>query len=176
MIDAMKIIRNGNQKQRKAFEAIDRLGILREFSSYTPLLCGTIPLDIDHEQSDLDMVLEAENLEELANQLKETYSQFESFTQKRIVARGREVLVTNFFYEGFEFELFAQNQVAHEQYGYLHMVIEYRILQVRPEWKDTIKELKQQGTKTEPAFCEMLGLDGDPYEKLILYGKEKGYI
>jgi len=176
MIDAMALIKNGNKKQREAYEAIQSLGILHDFSSYTPLLCGTIPLDIDHDQSDLDMVLRAEDLTELARELKEKYGEYEAFSQKRVAARGNEVLVTNFFFQGFEFELYAQNERTEEQYGYLHMVVEYKVLKDHPEWKQLIREKKKKGTKTEPAFCEMLELEGDPYEELIQYGRKKAYI
>ncbi|UOQ95598.1 DUF4269 domain-containing protein [Halobacillus shinanisalinarum] len=37
-------------------------------------------------------------------------------------------------------------------------------------------ELKKQRYKTEPAFCELLGISGDHYEDLVQYGIEEGII
>ena len=42
--------------------------------------------------------------------------------------------------------------------------------------KEEIVSLKKQGYKTEPAFCKVLGLKGDPYHSLIQYGKVKRFI
>lgn len=56
------------------------------------------------------------------------------------------------------------------------MLIEYQLMQEYPMLKESVIELKQQGIKTEPAFCEILGLEGDPYEKLLEFGIEKGII
>ncbi|WP_440897324.1 DUF4269 domain-containing protein [Amphibacillus sp. Q70] len=176
MIDAMNMIKNGNKKQKSAYKVMKNLNILQQFSAAKPLLCGTIPLAIDHEKSDLDIVLEAENLDELASNLKEAYGHFEKFTQKRIIVRNQDVRLTHFFFAGFEFELFAQNRPTKEQNGYLYMVIEYHILQNKPEWKKIIRQMKKDGLKTEPAFSVLLKLNGDPYEALIKYGKEKQYI
>ena len=140
------------------------------------MLCGKIPLGIDYEQSDLDIVLDTDHLDSLALKLKTTYGQYSEFSQKKTKIRGREVLMTIFFFEDFEFELFAQAQNTKEQYGYLHMIIEYYLLQENPEWKKCIRQMKQNGLKTESAFCLLLDLKGDPYDELIKYGKVKKYI
>ncbi|MFD0616551.1 DUF4269 domain-containing protein [Paenibacillus sp. GCM10027629] len=48
------------------------------------------------------------------------------------------------------------------------MIVEHRILQViGTEGKREIRELKQNGLKTEPAFAKWLNLDGDPYAALL---------
>ena len=53
------------------------------------------------------------------------------------------------------------------------MVIEDYLLRERgEEFRKEIIKLKQSGYKTEPAFCHLLGIDGDPYEGLISYGKK----
>ncbi|TYS69311.1 DUF4269 domain-containing protein [Sutcliffiella horikoshii] len=36
--------------------------------------------------------------------------------------------------------------------------------------------LKQQGYKTEPAFCKLLNISGDPYEGLLLFGVGEGIV
>jgi len=56
------------------------------------------------------------------------------------------------------------------------MIIEHAILKLDPSVKKEILSLKKQGYKTEPAFCKVLGLKGDPYLSLIQYGKVKRFI
>lgn len=175
-MNALSILKNGDEKQRRAYQALKELNILHDLSSYKPLLCGTIPLGIDHEQSDLDIVLETDHLDSLALKLKTTYGQHSEFSQKKTTVRRREVLITNFFFEDFEFELFAQAQSTKEQYGYLHMLVEYYLLKENPEWKKRIRKMKKNGLKTELAFCLLLDLKGDPYDELIRYGRAKKYI
>lgn len=41
-----------------------------------------------------------------------------------------------------------------------------------PHIRKEIIHLKEKGMKTEPVFVKVLKLDGDPYEQLILLGKE----
>ncbi|MCA0989998.1 DUF4269 domain-containing protein [Guptibacillus hwajinpoensis] len=41
----------GSDKQKKAYIAIEELGIMSELRTYHPVLCGTIPIGIDVEDS-----------------------------------------------------------------------------------------------------------------------------
>ncbi|MGB8001695.1 MAG: DUF4269 domain-containing protein, partial [Anaerobacillus sp.] len=59
---------------------------------------------------------------------------------------------------------------------YLHMMIEYELMQKLPELKSKVLGLRKKGYKTEPAFCEILGITGDPYHGLIHYGIKEGNI
>ncbi|WP_216824913.1 DUF4269 domain-containing protein [Bacillus sp. V59.32b] len=43
----------GSDKQRQAHRVINSLGIMNELSMYTPVLCGTLPIEVDVEGSDL---------------------------------------------------------------------------------------------------------------------------
>ncbi|SIS66438.1 DUF4269 domain-containing protein [Salimicrobium salexigens] len=95
---------------------------------------------------------------------------------KRTIVRDREVVKANFFSNNFELELFGQNQPTCLQKAYLHMIIEYGILRRNPSLKGKVIELKKQGYKTEPAFCELLGIKGDPYEGLVQYGIKERII
>ena len=50
------------------------------------------------------------------------------------------------------------------------MIIEHHILQQEGEdFKRKVVALKESGMKTEPAFAQLLGLDGDPYLALLEY-------
>lgn len=48
------------------------------------------------------------------------------------------------------------------------MVAEWKILAEKGDsFKQKILELKRSGIKTEPAFAQMLGLKGDPYQAVL---------
>eukprot|EP01132_Coremiostelium_polycephalum_P010801 gene10801-13222_t len=49
---------NATSKQKQAYNVINELGIMKDLSEYTPTLCGTIPISIDIEGSDLDIIME----------------------------------------------------------------------------------------------------------------------
>ncbi len=55
-----------------------------------------------------------------------------------------------------------------KQNGYLHMMIEHRLLVLGGEaLRADIRRLKTLGIKTEPAFAYYLGLKQDPYAALL---------
>lgn len=83
---------------------------------------------------------------------------------------NQETALANFWCEGFEVEVFGQNLPVKEQMGYLHMVTEYKILEhYGNDFRQQIIALKNAGYKTEPAFAELLGLEGNPYMALLEY-------
>ncbi|GAA0339184.1 DUF4269 domain-containing protein [Bacillus carboniphilus] len=169
-------LKTGNQRQKDAYRVIQKLNIMDDLSEYNPLLCGTIPINLDIKGSDLDMIMEVSDFNRFESKVAGLYSHLENFKQKRTFIRNRPVIKANFFFEGFEFELFGQSQTVEKQYAYLHMIIEHALINENPTLRDEVIALKKKGYKTEPAFCHLLGLEGDPYDRLIEYGKEKKII
>ena len=53
---SLDYLRCGNDLQRRSYEMLEREGIFRKLAPYGPLLAGTIPICIDVEGSDLDIV------------------------------------------------------------------------------------------------------------------------
>ncbi|OBZ55281.1 alpha/beta hydrolase, partial [Bacillus cereus] len=51
-------------------------------------------------------------------------------------------------------------------------IVEHMLLMQHPHIREEVIRLKEQGLKTEPAFAQVLNIDGDPYEELILLGQE----
>lgn len=48
------------------------------------------------------------------------------------------------------------------------MLVEHQILaQKGKDFRAKIIDLKKMGIKTEPAFAQLLGLQGDPYKSLL---------
>ncbi|ART78514.1 DUF4269 domain-containing protein [Sutcliffiella horikoshii] len=169
-------MKTGNIQQQKAYSAILELNILNDLHIYNPVLCGTLPIGIDVKGSDLDIIMEVRELDIFSNKLHNLYADKENFTLKRTVIRGRNVVKANFTFRNFEFELFGQAQPVHKQFAYLHMMIEYELLQRDPDLREKVISLKKQGYKTEPAFCKLLNISGDPYEGLLLFGVEEGMV
>lgn len=176
MFDTLDYLRIGNAKQQHAYLALKKLNIYEILHPYKPILCGTIPIGVDIEALDLDIIMEVYGFEQFSQIVIERFGKMNHFRLKRLMIREIEVMKANFFFDGFEFELFGQPIPVKQQYAYLHMIIEHAILRRNPVLKEEVLSLKKQGYKTEPAFCMVLGLKGDPYHSLIQYGRGKRFI
>lgn len=176
IFDTLDYLQVGNAKQQRAYLALKKLKIDEILHPYKPILCGTIPIGVDIEDSDLDIIMEVYEFENFKQIVTEYFGEMDYFRLKRLMIREVDVMKANFYFNGFEFELFGQPIPVKQQFAYLHMIIEQAILRINPAIKEEILKLKKQGYKTEPAFCQVLGLKGDSYYSLIQYGKEKRLI
>lgn len=168
MIDFTTIdyLKEGNERQKRAYEVLSKYKIFEKLSNYSPLLAGTIPIEIDIEESDLDIICEVEDKAEFERFLIQSFKNFNLRIEKLDI-NNEESLVCNFELEEFPIEIFGQNKPVTEQNAYRHMIAEYRILQEKgEEFKQKIIELKKKGIKTEPAFGMLMGLE-NPYEDLL---------
>lgn len=171
MIDFTKIdyLKNGNERQRRAYELLTKHHVFEKLRYYSPILAGTIPIEIDIEGSDLDLIFEVDlEFEEdfLDDLMFSKFIPYDVGVEYPIV-NGEKCITLNFMLDGFPIEIFGQNKPTNQQNAYLHMVAEYKILQEKgEEFKQKIIELKKQGIKTEPAFGMLLGLE-NPYEELL---------
>lgn len=171
MIDFTKIdyLKNGNERQRRAYELLERHHIFEKLKYYSPILAGTVPIEIDIEGSDLDLIFEVDlRFEEdfLDDLMFSRFIPYDVDVEYPII-NGEKCITLNFILEGFPIEIFGQNKPTVQQNAYLHMITEHRILQEKgEEFKQKIIELKKQGIKTEPAFGMLLGLE-NPYEDLL---------
>ena len=94
---------------------------------------------------------------------EEEFSEFEGFDFQIQESH----YVANFSIDGLPIEIYAENKPTQYQNAYLHMMIEYRLIQLLgADFKASIVTLKQQGYKTEPAFGKLLGLK-NPYMDLL---------
>ena len=176
MFHKIEYLQLGNERQHRAYKAISNLGIMDNLSEYNPILCGTVPIEIDIAGSDLDIIMKVVDFLEYEKRVATLYGDKENFNIKKLFIREASVIKVNFIFSGFEFELFAQHQPVKEQYAYLHMIIEDYLMKQFPDIRAEVIQLKIQGLKTEPAFCKVLGLEGDPFESLLNYGRRLGII
>lgn len=164
----LEYLKSGNPKQRKAYQLLLQNKIFYKLRAFNPILVGTIPLEIDIESSDLDIICQAKDLFAFRETLQSNFEEFPGFELRETEGSGHKSVVVNFCLEGFPIEVFGQNIPSNKQLGYRHMMIEYKLLIKNGEaFRLKVIELKQQGLKTEPAFAHLLGLKGDPYTELL---------
>ena len=172
MIDFLDIeyLKHGNIRQKEAFQTLESKKILQKLMEFSPILTGTIPIGIDIPESDLDIICYSKEKKKFADRVKKFFSEEKNFLIKEELINNRETVIASFNIDSFEIELFGQDVPTNLQHAYLHMCVEYRILQEKKQdFRERIIDLKLQGYKTEPAFAKLLGLGGDPYLSILNY-------
>lgn len=164
-IDYLKL---GNQRQKRAYEVLTNHSVISKLDKYYPILVGTIPINIDTEKSDLDIICYWISKGDFISTLKSSFQNEVNFTLEEKLKYDKEVVVAKFNIDEFPIEVYGQNTPTTEQNGYRHMVVEYKILMEKGEdFRLQIVELKKQGYKTEPAFAKLLGLANNPYDEML---------
>nr|WP_282144523.1 DUF4269 domain-containing protein [Cellulophaga baltica] len=164
----IEYLKSGNERQKLAFSEIKKHKVLEKLKKYNPILTGTIPIEIDVPESDLDIICECQNHSEFKAYLLDQFSQKKDFKVYSILQNEIESTIAEFKTDNFLFEIFGQNIPTERQHAYRHMIIERNILEEKGfEFKQKVKDLKSSGIKTEPAFAKLLGLEGNPYIELL---------
>jgi len=166
----------GNVKQKKIYEILINTKVLDILNDYIPVLVGTIPIGIDIENSDIDIVCKVDNFDVFEEVLVSNFRKYKDF---KITHKEDKVLVCNFIVNDVQIEIYGSNEDTDKSNGYRHMIIEDRLINLYGEaFKKEIISLKIKGLKTEPAFAKVLNLQGNPYEQLLLlemYSDEELY-
>lgn len=161
-------LQQGNARQRQAYEALTELQVADKLAFYHPVLAGTIPLEIDVPESDLDLICEVYDAKRFEQELQLHFGACRDYACSSKTVGGLLRTVANFTHRGLAFEVFGQPVPVTAQNAYRHMVIEHRMLEMGGAGtRDAIRKLKAGGLKTEPAFGEFFQIDGDPYEALL---------
>jgi hypothetical protein len=172
MIDFSTIdyLESGNERQKKVFGVLKRHSVMELLSDFDPILVGTLPINIDIETSDLDIICFWKDKHDFRVQIEQHFNRCENFSIRESSDFEHETIIADCTIDGFEIEIFGQPIPSRLQNGYRHMVIENEILQFKGEdFRKQIMALKKQGIKTEPAFAQLLNLKGDPHQALLQF-------
>ncbi|RDY29019.1 DUF4269 domain-containing protein [Romboutsia weinsteinii] len=165
----IEYLKYGNEKQIKSYNILTNINIFNILKEYTPVLVGTIPIDIDINTSDLDIICEVRDFVGFIYVLKQNFSGYDDF---KVDCHAENIVVCNFKAQEIEIEIYASKENVDKANGYRHMLVEYRIMNLLgKDFKNNIIKLKEDGMKTEPAFAKLLKLDGNPYDELLLFEK-----
>jgi len=163
----LSYLKNGNPRQQSAYQTLVRLNIFSYLSKYRPLLTGTVPLGIDIESSDLDISCEVYEHRSFIQQVGSRYGDLSEFAVESTNTAYHSIII-RFYYQPWVIELFGQPLPTMQQHAYRHMMVEHQILQLASaNFCRKVRELKQQGIKTEPAFAQLLNLSGNPYRAML---------
>ncbi len=169
-------LRTGTAKQKKAYTLLIEHRIMQILEASTPVLADTIPINIDIEGSDLDIICYFENIDRFKRLVIENFGHLSQFSISNRIINGQETIVATMTANGFELEIFGQNIPVKQQDAYRHLLVEDMLLKKRGEdFRQKIIMLKKQGYKTEPAFAKLLQLEGNPYQALLKLANVYGY-
>ena len=168
--DNIEYLKHGNSKQRQVYRLLTKHGIMSSLSVFEPILVGTIPINVDTDCSDIDIICYVCDLKQFSETLRKLFQSKNGFKLSEYRGQGTNAIVASFKLESFEIEVFGQDIPTRQQLAYRHMLIEHRLLKQKGEgFRQQIIELKRKGFKTEPAFALLLDLKGDPYAELLNY-------
>lgn len=172
MIDFEQLdyLNNGNELQQKAYRLLTAHRIFEKLAAFQPVLTGTIPINIAIAVSDLDVICQWTTPQDFRQALISHFNEKKDFELREATVNGQQTIMANFKIEDLALEIFGQALPVQQQHAYRHMLIEHQILTDKGEhFRQQIVALKNQGYKTEPAFAQLLRLEGNPYEALLAY-------
>jgi hypothetical protein len=163
-------LKSGSQKQQEVFLLLNESQLMHILSAYHPVLAGTVPLNINIEGSDLDIICQFDDRQQFKELLIRQFSSHPKFHLSELLVRGVETIIANFYVRDWAVEIFGQAVPVVNQAAYRHLMAEHNLLQQHGDWlKQKVIRLKEAGYKTEPAFAVALNLPGDPYEALFAF-------
>ena len=165
-------LKNGSTVQQRIYQILCELKLFDLLNEFNPVVTGSLPLDIFIDGSDLDISCEVYDFERFEKHLQINFSLLLSYTLQRKLLGSTESIVCSFTNHELKIEIVGQPIPVSKQLAYKHMIIEYHILTKRSQkFKEKVIQLKRSGIKTEPAFAQLLGLKGDPYQVLLNFAK-----
>lgn len=153
-----------SNKKDRAQRAIDEIAILESLKPFQAAVVSTIFVELDLDASDIDIICCYADPADYLSSLSDLFENYDGFQ----ICQNGEVIIANFWFCGFEFEIYATSLEVQQQAAYRHYKIMERLTaEGGPNFKRSIRQLKSQGLKTEPAICEYLHISGNPYEAIL---------
>lgn len=166
----IEYLKFGTKRQQEAYSVLADNQILIKLRKHNPILVGTIPINIDIKDSDLDVICHFDDILEFQKTISDTFKNERGFTIREHQNLEQPTIVANFFIGDFEIEIFGQNIPTNQQMAYRHLIVEHKLLnQYGEKFRKQIIKLKEEGNKTEPAFAIALNLEGNPYIELLKF-------
>jgi hypothetical protein len=154
---------HGSPTQRRALAEWRALDVAGRLAQFDPVLVSTLASGLDVDGSDLDVACYSRD-PSFAAALRDAYGERPGFS----IWRSGERTTAKFDGPTLAVEIFGEPQPVEQQAAYLHALAARRLVALGGEgFAAAVKTARiEQGLKTEPAIAAVLGLDGDPYERV----------
>lgn len=159
----------GNESQKATFQILQKLQIFEHLKAFSPVLVGSIPLGINIQDSDIDIICEVYDFSSFLRRVQ-CIDKLQPHTPSinQYLINDIESIIINYHTTNFSLEFFGQPQPVFQQHAYRHLLVEHRLLKIGDSATfQAIRNLKQAGFKTEPAFAKYFNLAGNPYNALL---------
>ncbi len=145
-------------------KAIADLDVLADLGEFDATVVSTLQLGFDAPESDIDIVCCYENQGEFAEQLTTQFQAQESFELKQ----RSEFCLCNFYFGGFQFEIYGARPPVYEQNAYRHFQIMERLRVLGGDgFARQVRVLRNEGLNPEAAICTLLRIGGEPYSAIL---------
>jgi len=104
--NSIDYLKYGNLKQQLAYDILTENHILKDLQEFDPVLVGTIPIDIDIENSDMDIICCWTNKNNFVQVLTRLFTDKTDF--KINLNEELNYITANFTIGNFEIEIFGQ--------------------------------------------------------------------
>ena len=151
-------------RRTRAESALVKSGLMDKLAKFSPTVVSTIWVELDTEISDIDIVCSYSDADKFITEAKSFISNFSQST----IHKNEDRVLASLYFEDFLLELYASEKAIAQQPAYRHFKVMQRLVALNQiEFPAKIRELKAQGSKTEPAIAKLLELEGDPYEAVL---------
>jgi hypothetical protein len=168
----IQTLSKGTERQKQAFQVLQRLGVAELLKDHSPVIVGAIAIDVDTDETTLELVCSAENLETFSEDVNEYFRECENFELHHTVVRKQPTVTAKFTAYDFTIEVFAQGASVFTQPEVVLTLLGARLLAFAPkEAREKIRELMKRGQTYEQALAACFELTGDPLEELLKLAK-----
>ncbi|MCG8315213.1 MAG: DUF4269 domain-containing protein [Pseudomonadales bacterium] len=162
-----------NSKIEQAKRAISQSRVKEIFETYSPSIVSTIFVELDTNQSDIDVVCEYQQQSAFASLISSSFQNCDCYS----LDVYSKCVIGRFKVASFLFEIYGAPIPVTQQLAFRHYQIMLRLARLGGNpFKQRVRELKNSGLKTEPAISQLLGLEGDAYSAVLeleLWSNEK---
>ena len=152
------------EKIADAEKAISHCRVINALEGHSPKIVSTIFVELDTDQSDIDVICEFQESDTFACRLKNKFQIYKDYRLKTHI----NSVICRFEVSGFIFEIYGAPVPVHKQLAFRHYRVMQRLAKMGGEpFKQRVRKLKRGGLKTEPAISQLLGLKGDPYGAVL---------
>lgn len=149
------------------FAWLSKTSFLAKLAPWQAMFSGSIPIGVHLDDSDLDVLLYSSSPKSAIDEINHVMKDIGDISWKKRSTSDLEY-VGRLAGGSRVIEFFISNVPSVKQNSHRHLLSEYLLLVKEGDGlRAKVKALKMQGASTEEAFCQALGIAGDPYRGLL---------